>query len=622
MKIIFDTIKIENFLSIGEAEISLKDRGYCLVNGVNKNPKDSAKSNGSGKSSIFEAIAWALSGETIRGAKNVVNMFQSGGTLVDLTFQVDKDNYEIIRTKEHKKYKTDLKIYINGEDKSGKTLTDSKKLLANYLPDLTSSLIGSVILLGQGLPQRFTNNTPAGRKEVLEQLSKSDFMIEDLKKRLQDRKCYLNKELRSYEDKLLEIDTTIKSLNNQIETSKIKLSSMGDSSAYDEIINRAKEKISYLDSKLEEIRDSLKDNRLRLDNSLIEKSNIESSLKDQQNEEQKDLIVEKGNLNTQIASLQLEITQLNQEIFKAKNIKDTCPTCGQKLPNVFIPDIKPQEEALQIKKNNLEEIKGNLENLRSKEVEISNKYRDLLVSSTVEINSIITELRGKIQSGDKSVAILNADRNTEQSTLSKYESLKASYQATIELLTKSIQDNESKILKLNEETVYNTEEKKKISSKLEVINKFITVTNRDFRGYLLKNVIAYIDKRAKEYCLEVFNTEDIQFILEGNDINIRYSGKEYEVLSGGEKQKIDMIIQLSLRDMLCQFLNFRSNIIAFDEIFDNMDSEGCDKIINLISKKLNDVGSVFIVTHHQDLNIPNDNIITVVKQENGVSIIA
>ena len=83
-----------------------------------------------------------------------------------------------------------------------------------------------------------------------------------------------------------------------------------------------------------------------------------------------------------------------------------------------------------------------------------------------------------------------------------------------------------------------------------------------------------------------------------------------------------MIIQLSLRDMLCQFLNFRSNIIAFDEIFDNMDSEGCDKIINLISKKLNDVGSVFIVTHHQDLNIPNDNIITVVKQENGVSIIA
>ena len=622
MKIIFDTIKIENFLSIGEAEISLKDRGYYLVNGVNKNPKDSAKSNGSGKSSIFEAIAWALSGETIRGAKNVVNMFQPGGTLVDLTFQVDKDNYEIIRTKEHKKYKTDLKIYINGEDKSGKTLTDSKKLLANYLPDLTSSLIGSVILLGQGLPQRFTNNTPAGRKEVLEQLSKSDFMIEDLKKRLQDRKFYLNKELRSYEDKLLEIDTTIKSLNNQIETSKIKLSSMGDSSAYDEIIDRAKEKITYLDSKLDEIRDSLKDNRLRLDNSLAEKSNIENSLKDQQNEGQKDLIIEKGNLNTQIASLQLEITQLNQEIFKAKNIKDTCPTCGQKLPNVFIPDVKPQEEALQIKKNNLEEIKENLDNLKSKETEISNKYRELLISSTTEINCIITELRGKIQSGDKSVAILNADRNTEQSTLSKYESLKASYQATIELLTKSIQDNEAKILKLNEETVYNTEEKQKIASKLEVINKFITVTNRDFRGYLLKNVIAYIDKRAKEYCLEVFNTEDIQFILEGNDINIRYSGKEYEVLSGGEKQKIDMIIQLSLRDMLCQFLNFRSNIIAFDEIFDNMDSEGCDKIINLISKKLNDVGSVFIVTHHQDLNIPNDNVITIVKQENGVSIVA
>ena len=164
MKIIFNSIKIENFLSIGNAEISLKDRGYCLVNGIIKNPSDSAKSNGSGNSSIFEAIAWCLTGETIRGAKNIVNMFTTEGALVELEFQVDQNNYKLIRSKDHSKYKTDLKIYINGEDKSGKTLTDSKKLLSNYLPDLTSSLVVSVILLGQGLPQRFTNNTPSGRK--------------------------------------------------------------------------------------------------------------------------------------------------------------------------------------------------------------------------------------------------------------------------------------------------------------------------------------------------------------------------------------------------------------------------------------------------------------------------
>ena len=84
-----------------------------------------------------------------------------------------------------------MKIIRNGEDVSGKGIRDSEKLLSEYLPDLTSSFLGSVIILGQGLPQRFSNNTPSGRKDVLEKLSKSDFMIEDLKQKVSDRKTQI-----------------------------------------------------------------------------------------------------------------------------------------------------------------------------------------------------------------------------------------------------------------------------------------------------------------------------------------------------------------------------------------------------------------------------------------------
>ena len=45
----------------------------------------------------------------------------------------------------------------------------SSKILQEELPDLTSTLLTSVIIFGQGLPQRFSNNTPSGRKEILEQ---------------------------------------------------------------------------------------------------------------------------------------------------------------------------------------------------------------------------------------------------------------------------------------------------------------------------------------------------------------------------------------------------------------------------------------------------------------------
>ena len=99
MKLNFKKIIIENFLSIGYAEVILQDRGFTLINGVNNNPKDSALSNGSGKSSIMEAICWSLTGETVRGIKDVVNMFTDGGTMVEIHFTVDNDNYKIIRYK-------------------------------------------------------------------------------------------------------------------------------------------------------------------------------------------------------------------------------------------------------------------------------------------------------------------------------------------------------------------------------------------------------------------------------------------------------------------------------------------------------------------------------------------
>ena len=71
--------------------------------------------------------------------------------------------------------------------------------------------------------------------------------------------------------------------------------------------------------------------------------------------------------------------------------------------------------------------------------------------------------------------------------------------------------------------------------------------------------------------------------------------------------------------MLSKFLNFSSNILVLDEIFDNLDSIGCQKVIDLISTKLLDVSSIFIVTHHSDIQIPSDNEIVIIKDEKGIS---
>ena len=70
--------------------------------------------------------------------------------------------------------------------------------------------------------------------------------------------------------------------------------------------------------------------------------------------------------------------------------------------------------------------------------------------------------------------------------------------------------------------------------------------------------------------------------------------------------------------MLSNHLNFSSNILVLDEIFDNLDQIGCEKIIDVISNII-DIKNIFIVTHRKDLSIPSDSEILVVKSITGIS---
>ena len=68
MKVVFNTLKIKNFLSVGDNEININfQNGINLLTGINN---DNNTRNGVGKSSIIESIYWCLFGSTIRDIKN------------------------------------------------------------------------------------------------------------------------------------------------------------------------------------------------------------------------------------------------------------------------------------------------------------------------------------------------------------------------------------------------------------------------------------------------------------------------------------------------------------------------------------------------------------------------
>ena len=136
MHIEFRELTLHNFMSFGDAHLSFRDDGFIRVTGINENPDDNATSNGAGKSSLWEALVWALTGETIRGTSQIENLQGEDGTYVEIEFSIDKVPYKIIRAKNHKKLKTSLQIFIDGKDCSGKGIRDSEKLLTEYLPDI------------------------------------------------------------------------------------------------------------------------------------------------------------------------------------------------------------------------------------------------------------------------------------------------------------------------------------------------------------------------------------------------------------------------------------------------------------------------------------------------------
>ena len=72
MNMRFNSLTCSNFMSFESCSIDLLGNGFVKVVGQNNNKTDNSKSNGSGKSAIWEALSWCLTGSTLRGSKDIV----------------------------------------------------------------------------------------------------------------------------------------------------------------------------------------------------------------------------------------------------------------------------------------------------------------------------------------------------------------------------------------------------------------------------------------------------------------------------------------------------------------------------------------------------------------------
>ena len=614
----FKKLTIHNFGSYGHVELDLQNRGFCLVSGQNNYIKDNALSNGAGKSFLWSAICYALTGETLNGIRSNLKNINVTETdcYVQLEFLYNKDLFCLTRAAAPK---TDLKIFKNDIDLSGKGIRESDKKLQELLPDLNKDLIASTIIIGQGMPNKFSSFSPSGRKELLEKLTKSDFMIEDLKARISARQQELSSKVRELEDSLLANNTQLNLHTSNLNTLKESLAQQVRPD-FNGLIEEYNRQLLDLQQQVQRYETEITANEQRLEivNAKLlqiseEKAEVSAKELVAYTKSRQSLTEEKTQLNFNISGLQKEINKL-------KAITDICPTCGQKLPNVYKPSTEQQEQQLETNKQALTKVLSELEQCDLKHAaylqQIDSAFADELSALTSEVTTLKNATnKAKIDYNKNRTALDNVkslqskviyDQQNWDKRIANQEANKANLEAEIVRLNNLI-------------SIINTA-KVDYVNRLSIVKKMDTLIRRDFRGYLLTNIISYINTRAKQFCNIVFGTKELTLSLNGNALDITYCGKMFDSLSGGEKQRVDLILQLAIRDVLASYLDLSANILVLDEITDFLDKKSCKAVMQLLEQELRTVESVFIVSHHaEELELPIDSELKVIKNEFGIS---
>lgn len=618
MNFYFEKIILHNFASYTHSEVNLTEKGFCLVSGRNLFIKDNSYSNGSGKSMIWNGICFALTGETIKGIRSgLKNTFvDEDDSYTELHFKSDSDSYIVKRIIAPK---SDLHITKNGEDVSGKGIRESEKKLGELLPNLNKELITAIILFGQGMPGAFSKLAPSGRKDLLEKVTNSDFMIEAIKERVLNVATDFNVKQRQVEDDLLVKQTLFDTTNTNI-------------SEYNKTLSEAvkpdfETSLSINNQALKDVDTAIVDARKNYGEESTNSFKLSAKLESVLNEKAAELDRVQSDYNSIIpeglakkVELEANIKYLTNEINRVKSIKEFCPTCGQKLIGVNKPSTANLEADLTKAQGELTRIKAEFTRLdgelaRSKQ-EINDRYKQ----QVADLRTAETATKNKLTEINNTIIDLTNHRSNIVNEIERIKTESANWDKNIADTKDKLSNAEAQKKVLMKDLESLNQEKQIISDRVAVLKKIDTIIKRDLRGHLLTNIINYINKKAKDFCNIVYGTRDIEVYLDGNALDISYCGKMFDNLSGGEAARIDLILQLAIRDMLKSYLGLESNIIVLDEVTDYLDKQSCKAVMNLIEQELGSVESVFIVSHHvESLSIPVDTTINVEKNADGLS---
>jgi len=543
--IIFKKVRWTNFLSTGNnpVEILLDKSTTSLIIGE----------NGSGKSTILDALCFALYGKPFRNINKpqLVNSTNERGTLVELEFSIGNNFYQVSRGIKPNIFEIKCNQKLINQDSHSR---DYQEYLEKTILQFNYKSFTQVVILGSASFTPFMQLKLTDRRTIIESLL--DIQIFSLMNNLLKERVSENKNeidgLAIQKDKV----------NHQIDVQNEYITSLEKDNQ--KLIEENQKKIDDSNIQIETYN---KDNEIiqQSTNSLIE--SVKDSNKINARKKKLDILKEKVQDSIQSKEHEIHFYEENTD----------CPTCKQSIDELFRSEqIKTKKNKVDDQQSGLKELITELETTQIKIDEISIQLEQ------------ISEFQSKISKNTNS--ILGIQKYIEKI---REELSKLSQTGNIKEQRKKLADYQNNLNKYEEEVkgLFTVKEVHEIATSLlkdggiksRIIKTYLPIINT----YIQRNLTA-LDFYVSFNLDENFN----------ETIKSRFRDDfTYSSFSEGEKMRIDLALLFAWRQVAKIKNSMNTNLLILDEVFDSsLDAAGTDeflKLINGLDKNIN----TFVISH-------------------------
>lgn len=572
--VLFDKVVISNFLSVGETPIVVDfKKGLHAITGVNLDKPD--RQNGVGKSTIADAVYFAVFGDTMRDIKKefISNNETGGKTQVELYFRVqspsETNSYHIVRTLGP----TKVSLYKDKED----ITRDSISNTTNYLCDLMSA---SPAVFQNCVIMTLNNATPFMAKGKVEKrkfiedvfgLEVFSKMASALKQAIADNK----KDGDLISTRIDEIKNSIKSYQAQKE--------IVDKKRQDSI-RISTERYNNNKKELEELEDTLQ--------SKVDVPDINETKLIIQKLEDK-LVEVDASIQTLVENITLfrsDAMYKRDRYSKIGTTDSKCPVCLRSIDEHDADLIKSEKEEI------FSEITSIKENIDAKKAELENlkANKDKIKKAIIIKNNVVNKINLHKQS------ISNINDRIKQ--LQDWQCICIDNINNVEDNTNEFDAfvGESNIRL--DDAISNQNEINAISSQLDVV-KFV-ISEEGVKSYIVNKLLDLLNSRLFYYLKKLDSNSVCRFneYFEEEIVNEKGKVCSYFNFSGAERKSIDLACLFAFSDIRRTQGGVSYNMAIYDELFDSsFDSKGIDLIVDILNERIDTYNEcAFIISHRKE----------------------